>query len=140
VLVALACLFGVLGSLVLIAWVGRKWGATNTVRGAAPWLAVVGGVSMTVASLAFVAVTLQTYGWAGTLCTITCLVWLADFAAKRGTWLCKRLRERGRARAADRGPAVTAAIRAAWRPGRLPADAQPVTARVAGPADAGRLD
>jgi hypothetical protein len=150
VLLVLACLFAMLASVVLVAWVGRKWGATGTLRGAAPWLILVGCASMTVAGLAFLAATLQANGWATTVCTVTCLLWLLDFATKRGAWLCKRLRERGRTRAAegaaDRRPVATAvpvAFRAPWRtggrPGRLDPEDGPVTAGVAAPGDPGRL-
>jgi hypothetical protein len=64
---------------------------------------------MTLAALAVLAAALQTYGLANTVCTLTCLVWLLDYAARRLSWVWKHCRERGKGRAADGAPAVPAA-------------------------------
>jgi hypothetical protein len=124
VLFVLACLAAILGALVLVAWVARRWGAGNTLRGVAPWLVAVACVSVTLASLAVLAAALQTSGWAVTLCTVTCLVWLLDFSVRRGTGLWKHLRGRGGHHDIDKAgglgprPAVLpSGFRVVWRRG-----------------------
>jgi hypothetical protein len=124
VLFVLACVAAILGALVLVAWVGRRWGAGNTLRGVAPWLVAVACVSVTLASLAVLAAALQTSGWAVTLCTVTCLVWLLDFSVRRSARLWKHLRQRGGHHDIDtaggRGPrpvVLPSGFRAGRRPG-----------------------
>jgi hypothetical protein len=102
-LLTAACVCAILGAVVLVAWVGRHWGAGNTLRGAAPWLVLVASVSMTLAGLAVLAATLQTYGLSGTVCTMTCLLWLAHFAVRQGGRACRYVRAWGKA-AADAEP------------------------------------
>ena|SRR5579884_3590549 len=101
--ILLACLCVILGGLVLIAWVGRKWGPSNTLRGVAPWLPVVACVSVALAGLAVLATTLQTHGWAGTLCTMTCLLWLLSFSVKHCAWLWRHLRGRNTTQVVENG-------------------------------------
>jgi hypothetical protein len=130
----LACVCAILAALVLIAWVTRKWGAGNALRGVAPWLAVAACLSVTLAGLALLAAVLQTHGWAGTLCTSACLLWLLDFAARRFGWVWKHVRQRGPRRAVERGPVAETTLVQGGGTGTAPTGSPAVALR--GPAAA----